>query len=81
MLFGLSNVTAKLQRLMSKALIRVTRKYGNLVLCYVDDVVIPTPILENHMERLNEVFAYMKKAGLKRRISKYDILKDSIKYL
>ena len=33
------------------------------VLCYVDDVVIATPTLEDHIERLDEVFTYMKQAG------------------
>ena len=50
--FGLCNATATFQRLMAQALTRVTKKYGNLVMCYVDDVVIATPILEDHMDRL-----------------------------
>ena len=56
-------------------------KYGNLVMCYVDDVVIATPTLEDHIERLDEVFACMKRSGLKCKPSKCEILKDSIKYL
>ena len=39
-------------RVMAHALIGVTNKYGNLVMCYVDDVVIATPTLEDHIERL-----------------------------
>ena len=56
-------------------------KYGNLVKCYVDDVVMATPTLEDHIERLDEVFACMKRSGLKCKLSKCEILKDSIKYL
>ena len=41
--FSLCNAKATFQRLMAKALTRVTQKYGNLVMCYVDDVVIATP--------------------------------------
>ena len=48
---------------------------------YVDDVVIATPTLEDHIERLDEVFACMKRSGLKCKPSKCEILKDSIKYL
>ena len=48
---------------------------------YVDDVVIATLTLEDHIERLVEVFACMKRAGLKCKTSKGEILKDSIKYL
>ena len=66
---------------MAHALIGVTKKYGNLVMCYVDDVVIATPTLEDHIERLDEVFACMKRSGLKCKPSKCEILKDSIKYL
>ena len=77
--FGLCNATATFQRLMAHALIGVTKKYGNLIMCYVDDVVKATPTLEDHIERLNEVFACMKRSGLKCKPSKCEILKDSIK--
>ena len=81
MLFGLCNATATFQRLMAQALTSVTKKYGNLIMCYVDDVVIATPTLEDHIERLDEVFTCMKQAGLKCNFSKCEILRDSIKYL
>ena len=79
--FGLCNATATFQRRMVQALTRVTKKYGNLIMCYVDDVVISTPTLEDHIERLDEVFTYMKQPGLKYIPSKCEILRDSIKYL
>ena len=79
--FGLCNPTATVQRLMAQALTSVTKKYGKLVMCYVDDVVIATSTLEDHIERLDEVFACMKRAGLKCKPSKRENLKDSIKYL
>ena len=63
--FGLCNATATFQRLMAHASTRVTKKYGNLVMCYVDDVVIATPTLEDHIDRLDEVFGCMKSASLK----------------
>ena len=49
---------------MAQALTGVTKKYGNLLMCYVDDVVIATPTLEDHIDRLDEVFGCMKRAGL-----------------
>ena len=79
--FGLCNATATFQRLMAQALTGVTKKYGNLVMCYVDDVVIATPTVEDHIDRLDEVFGCMKRAGLKCKPSKCEILRDSIKYL
>ena len=79
--FGLCNATTTFQRLMAQALTRATKKYGNLVMCYVDDVVRATPTLEDHIDRLDEVFGCMKRAGLKCKPSKCEILRDSIKYL
>ena len=38
--FGLCNAMATFQRMMAQALNRVTKKYGNLVMCYVDGVVV-----------------------------------------
>ena len=78
---GLCNATATFQRLMAQALTNVTKKYGNLILCYVDDVFIATPTLEDHRERLDEVFTCMKQVGLKCKPAKCEILRDSIKYL
>ena len=79
--FWICNATATFQLLMAQALTSVTKKYGNLVMCYVNDVVIATPTLEDQIERLNEVFACMKRAGLKCKPSKCEIMKDSIEYL
>ena len=79
--FGLCNATATFQRLMAQTLTRVTKKYRILVMCYVDDVVIATPTLEDHIDRLDEVFGCMKRAGLKCKPSKCEILRDSIKCL
>ena len=81
MSFGLWNATATFQRMMAQALTNVTKKYGNLIMCYVDDVVIATPILEDHIEKLDEVFTCMKQAGLKCKPSKCEILRDSKTYL
>ena len=63
--FGLCNATATFLRLMAHALICVLKKYGNLVMCYVNGVVIATPTLEDLIERLHEVFACMKRSRLK----------------
>ena len=81
MLFGLCNPTATFQRLKAQALTRVTKKYGNLVMCYEDDVVIATLTLADYIDRLDEVFGCMNRAGLKGKASKCEILRDSIKYL
>ena len=38
--FRSCNATARFQRLMAQALTSETKKYGNLIMCYVDDAVI-----------------------------------------
>ena len=50
-------------------------------MCHVDDVVIATPTLEDHKDQLDKVFGCMKRADLKCKPSKCEILRDSIKYL
>ena len=67
--------------LMAQVLTRIIKKYGNLVMCYVDDVVLATPTLADHIDRLDEVFGCMKRAGLKCKPPKCEVLRDSIKYL
>ena len=79
--FGFCKATATFQRLIAQALTRVTKKYGNLVMCYVDDVVIATPTLEDQIDRPDEVFGCSKRAGMKCKPSKCEILGVSIKYL
>ena len=81
MSFGFCNATATFQRLKAQALTRVTKKYGNLVVCYEDDVVIATPTLEDHIDQLDEIFGCIKRVGSKCKPSKCEILRDSIKYL
>ena len=39
--FGLCRTTTTFQRLLAN----ITKKFGNLTMCYVDDVVIATPTL------------------------------------
>ena len=48
--FDLCNATASFQRLMVHALIGVTIKYGNLAMCYVYDVIIAKPTVEDHVK-------------------------------
>ena len=79
--FGLCNATATFQRLMAQALTNITKKYGNRIMCYVDDVVIATPTLEDHIRRLVEVFGCMKQACLKCKPSRCEILRGPIKCL
>ena len=58
--FGICNAMATFQRLMAQALTSITKKYGNLVMCCVNDVVVATPTLTNHIDRLDQVCDCMK---------------------
>ena len=79
--FGLCNATATFQRLMANVLTSVTRAYGNLVMCYVDDVIIATENIDQHLGRLDEVLLSIEKTGLKCKPSKCSIMRTSIAYL
>ena len=68
--FGLCNATSTFHRLMAHAMTSVTKKYGILAMCYV------APTLEDHIERLHEVFACMKRAGPNCKPSKCEILRS-----
>ena len=72
---------ATFQRLMSRVLSDVTQKYGSIILCYVDDVVIATPTINDHIDRLDEVFKKLRQVGLKCKLSKCKILKNKVVYL
>ena len=55
--FDLSIATATFQRLMSRVLMDVARSYGNCVMCYVDDVIIATTTVDEHIDRIGEVLS------------------------
>ncbi len=63
--FELCNATATFQRLMNRVLEGVPQSYGNVVLCYVDDILIATTTIEQLIEKLNRVFQRLHQAGLK----------------
>ena len=50
-------------------------------MAYIDDIFIATETVEDHMERLREVFPCLREAGLKMRVSKSDFIKSEMKYL
>ncbi len=50
-------------------------------MCYVDDVIISTSTVDQHIDRIAEVLSCLRRAGLKCKPSKFEILKCSIKYL
>ena len=66
---------------MEKAPMEAAQSNGNLVLCYVDDVMIAASTVGDHFDRIGDVLSRLKKAGLKCKSSKCEFLKTSNKYL
>ena len=76
--FGLTNAPATFQRLMETCLGDL-----HLAICiiYLDDIVIFSGTLDQHIERLKKVLDKLKAAGLKLKPSKCDFFRRKITYL
>ncbi len=72
--FGLCNATASFQRLMNIILRDISQEPGNMVLCYVDDILIATTTVEQHLEKLDQVFNRIAAGGLKCKPSKCNLM-------
>ena len=79
--FGMCNASATFQRAKARALQKVVNREGSMVMAYIDDIVIATETVEDHMVRLREVFECLREAGFKMRVAKCDFMKPEIKYL
>ena len=79
--FGLCNATATFQRMMAKTLHTVESREGSQVMCYIDEVIIATETVEDHLVRLREVCECLRKAGLKCKSAKCFFMKPRTKYL
>ena len=55
-----------------------TREYGNLILCYVDDILVAKSTVDQHLERLKIVFAKLLGAGLNLKPKKCKFLGEYI---
>ena len=81
MSFGLCNASATFQRSITKALQKIQQRYGSVVMAYIDDIVTATKIIEDHLERIREVFECLREAGFKMRAKKCDFMRTETKYL
>ena len=55
--FGLKNVGAMYQRLMNKVF---ADKIGRLMEVYVDDMLVKSPTIEQHIKDLPDTFAFLR---------------------
>ena len=76
--FGLKNSPATFQRLMDNILRGIANEYCCV---YLDDVIIFSTSLSEHLLRLEEVFKRLRKANLKIQLDKTEFLKHEIAYL
>ena len=76
--FGLCNSPATFQRLMEACL--GDENFETLVL-YLDDILVFSSTIEEHLERLDVVFTKLKAHGLKIKPSKCHFFRKEVKYL
>ena len=79
--FGLCNATSTFQRLMSKVLSSLVNTMGNIVLCYVDDILIASATATDHLWKMRQVFRCLQEAGLKLKAGKCNMMDKKIKFL
>ena len=76
--FGLTNAPGTFQRLMNKILKPVLYKSA---LVYLDDIIIYSKTIENHIDDLESVFKLLATNGLKLKIKKCCFFRKKIDYL
>lgn len=76
--FGLTNAPATFQRLMNHVLKSVL---GKICLVYLDDIIVFSKTVEEHMKNLRIVFDLLEKANLKLKLSKCKFLQKLVHYL
>ena len=79
--FGLCNASATFQRSITRALQKIQQRHGSVVMAYIDDIVIATETIEDHIKRIKEVFESLREAGFKIRAEKCDFMRTETKYL
>ena len=76
--FGLTNAPATFQHLMQSCLGNLHLQY---CIIYLDDIIVFSKTLEEHLVRLQAIFEKLKKAELKLKPSKCEFFKKELTYL
>ncbi|XP_028298451.1 uncharacterized protein LOC114460741 [Gouania willdenowi] len=76
--FGLCNAPSTFQRLMERMF---GSQHCQSLLLYLDDVVVYSTSIDDHLQRLGAVLSRLQREGLKVKLSKCDFFKKEVKYL
>ena len=76
--FGLTNAPATFQRLMERVLAGLN---WQICLVYIDDIIVFSQTVEEHISQLQTVFNRLKSAGLRLKPKKCHLFRRKVKYL
>ena len=76
--FGLKNAPSTFQRVMDNVLQDLQ---GKICLCYMDDIIIFSTSLQEHMQSLSKVFERLRRSNLKVQLDKSEFLHKEIGFL
>lgn len=76
--FGLKNAPATFQRVMDNILKELQNK---ICLVYMDDIIIFSTSLEEHIQNLKQVFAKLRETNLKIQLDKCEFLRKEVGFL
>lgn len=79
--FGLTNAPALFQRLMQRVLMGLNPLEGRQFVCIIDDILIFSETLNQHMDHLRLVIQRVEQAGLKLQPKKCCFVCDEFEYL
>ena len=75
--FWMCNASATFQRAKDRALRKIMNREEGLVMAYIDQIVIATETIEDHMVRLREDFECLREAGFKIWVVECDFWKSA----
>lgn len=76
--FGLKNAPATFQRVMDHVLRELQNK---ICLVYMDDIIIFSTSLQEHIQNLKQVFSKLRESKLKIQLDKSEFLKQNVEFL
>ena len=76
--FGLKNAPATFQRLLNNVLRGIN---GEMALVYLDDILVFSVSLQEHIDRLRQVFDRLRAANLKIQVDKTEFIRRELQYL